>query len=142
MTANQSVAMLKGASLTLHEFVDHIAALQDENTTLRTELEAVKQASANKVTLQKVASAQPDKVNELVTTLINHSILPESEREKCAKALLENPNNILDIACEALKRTEAPVSTGYGTKQAACETTSTSDDTWYNTLSDYEVNYQ
>lgn len=142
-TAEQSAAMLKCASDTLHELVDHISELQDENNNLRVELEAVKQASAGKVTLQKVASAQPDKVNEFVTNLINHSILPESDREKCATALLENPNNILDIANEAIKASELPLETGYGTKQASFgeDTTSAPDDVWAQALQSYEANY-
>lgn len=142
-TANQSAAMLKCASDTMHELVDHISDLQDENNSLRVELEAVKQANAGKVTLQKVASAQPDKVDELVTNLINHCLLPESEREKCATALLENPNNILDIANQALKASELPLETGYGTKQASSQedTTSDSNAVWMKTLASYESNY-
>lgn len=142
-TAEQSAAMLKVASETLHKFVDQIEALQDENNTLRVELEAVKKASADKVTLQKVASAQPDKVNELVDNLVNHCLIPERDREKCATALMENPNNILDIANQALKASELPLETGYGIKQASTEEDpiSASNDTWLRTLRSYEANY-
>lgn len=137
-------SLLKAASETLHMFVDHIEALQNENNNLKVELEAVKSASSNKVTIEKVASVEEDKVNSLVSTLINHSILPEEQRQKCAQAMMEDPNNILEIANTALKSSEAPIETGYGIKQSSVEGVdgkAEADKAWFETLSSMEANY-
>ena len=142
-TAAQKNDLLKAASATMHTFVDQIDALQEENNKLRVELEAVKQASAEKVTLQKVASAHPDKINEFVDNLINHHFISEQQREKCATALMENPNNILDIANQAIKSSELPLETGYGIKTASSieDPNKASNDAWMRCLASYEANY-
>lgn len=135
--------LLKAASQTLRMYLDQIEALQNENKNLKVEIQSIKSASQDKVTLQKVASASPEKVNDLVDLLINHSMLPESERQKCAKVLQQSPDNILDIAVSAIKSSEAPIESGYGIKAASEEHSPAkeSDMIWKQTLSSYEVNY-
>lgn len=133
--------MLKVASDSLEALVNQVEALQNENTQLRTELEAVKAASAEKITLEKVAS---DKVATLVSELVSHSILPDTEREKtaAAQAMMENPNNIIDICLQAVKSSELPQETGRGVKSASVEANSKSaDELWKNYFDSNEATY-
>lgn len=133
---------LKAASETLHMFLDQIEALQNENKNLKVELQSIKSASEEKVTLQKVAASK-EKIDQFVDLLINHSILPEQEREKCATVLSQSSDNIIDVAASAIKASEAPVESGYGIKAASDEASddNESEMIWKQTLSSYEVNY-
>lgn len=115
--------MLKTASATMHQLSEHIASLQSENENLRQQLETVKAAATEKVTLEKVAAASQSAAEELASTLISHALLPETKKQACITACMEDPNNIIKIAVQAIKSSEAPEESGYGIKSAA-----TSDD--------------
>lgn len=92
--------------------------------------------------MQKVAASK-EKIDQFVDLLINHSILPEQEREKCATVLSQSSDNIIDVAASAIKASEAPVESGYGIKAASDEASddNESEMIWKQTLSSYEVNY-
>lgn len=107
------------------------AALQycNENEILRNrvaELEKAAASPAPKVTLEKVASASTDGVQRFVSRLVDMALIPEKEREKVAAACLKSPDNIIELAEEALKLSTAPVPQGSGvTTKRASRTLST-----------------
>lgn len=119
--------MLKAASEQMHELVHETQQLLDENTKLRQELEVIKSAAANKVTLEKVAKVNEEDARTFASLLISHSILPESDFEKCANACVENPNSAIKIAIHALKSSELPEETGRGIKSAGAKKLSRAD---------------
>lgn len=115
----QKIKMLKAASDTMHALVNQTKELQKENQQLRQELEIAKAASSEKVTLKKVASVSEEDALHFSSLLVSHSILPESELQKCAAACMEDPNNAIKIAIHALKSSELPEETGHGIKSAS-----------------------
>ena len=115
----QRIKMLKAASETMHALVNQTKELQKENLQLRQELQIAKAASSDKVTLQKVASVSQEDALSFSSLLVSHSILPESELEKCAAACMQDPNNAIKIAIHALKSSELPEETGRGIKSAS-----------------------
>lgn len=115
----QKIKMLKAASETMHALVEQTKQLQKENFELKQELEVVKAASSEKVTLQKVANVSEEDAFQFSSLLVSHSILPESELQKCAAACIADPNNAIKIAIHALKSSELPAETGRGIKSAS-----------------------
>lgn len=81
-----------------------------------------KQAASEKIILEKVASqatASNERVANFVDTLIGLSIIPEHSREKYASAIKSSPDAALEIAIQALKLSESPVTQGRGIKSAS-----------------------
>lgn len=114
----QKIKMLKAASETMHALVNQTKELQKENQQLRQQLEIAKAASSDNVTLQKVANVSEEDALNFSSLLVSHSILPESELQKCAAACMADPNNAIKIAIHALKSSELPEETGRGIKSA------------------------
>lgn len=110
--------MLKAASEQMHALVNSTQQLMEENEKLRHELEVIKAASSNKVILEKVAQVNEEDALNFSSLLVSHSILPESELQKCANACIQDPNNIIKMAMCALKFSELPEETGRGINSA------------------------
>lgn len=110
--------MLKNASDMMHSLATQLNEAQEENKSLRMQLEAEKAASAGRVTLEKVACSQ-EKVDLLVSTLVSHHMLDKEHMSKVAAALRANPDNILDVAVKAIKLSEWPEERGRGIKSAS-----------------------
>lgn len=105
--------MLKSASDMMRSLVGCLDEAQQENSRLETELARVKAASAGRVELEKVATLTNNKVEEFVNLLADHAFLPsQGDREKYAAACRQNPNVALDIAMQAIRLSEGPVSEG------------------------------
>ena len=119
----QKIKMLKAASETMHALVTQTKQLQEENARLIQENEILKAASSDKVTLQKVASVTEEDAFQFSSLLVSHSIIPDSELQKCAAACVEKPNNAIKIAIHALKSSELPAETGRGIKSASSKPT-------------------
>ncbi len=112
--------MLKSASAMMRSLVGCLDEVQQENDRLETELARVKAASAGRVELEKVATLTNSKVDEFVTLLADHAFLPsQGDREKYAAACRQNPNVALDIAMQAIRLSEGPVSEGAGYSKSA-----------------------
>lgn len=118
--------LLKSAANTMRALNEVLKMASDENKQLTAEVNRLKAATAgqpSKVILEKVANHPSEsKIDDFVSTLINHAIVREADREKFATACRENPDNLLDIATHALKLSESPVPQGsgyYGEKAAA-----------------------
>lgn len=110
--------MLKNASAMMHSLAEQLNVAQEENKSLRMQLEAEKAASAGRVTLEKVACSK-EKVDLLVSTLVSHHMLEKENMGKVASALRNDPDAILDVAVKAIKLSEWPDERGRGIKSAA-----------------------
>lgn len=108
--ADQTDLVLNGAQQAMAGILGAMEKVQQEYNLL-------KQASQGKVTLEK-AAASDAKIKEFVSRLVDRSIITEDMQEKFAAACKESPDNILDIAMQAIKLSEAPGSLGQGIKSA------------------------
>lgn len=125
-------SLLKAASDAMHGIKDYAAGLEAKNIQLTKELEVAKQAASEKVELEKVAeskAAPPTSANvaEFVDMLVDRAIIPENSREKYASACLSSADAALNIATQALKLSESPVTQGRGIKAASANTVSSAD---------------
>lgn len=115
--------VVKSASVLIHGLVDAAAAQEAEIAGLKSELEREKAANANRVELDKVASApkgpSTELIGEFTATLANHALIKEGDREKYASACMDDPDALVKFAIHALKLSEAPVSQGRGVKSAS-----------------------
>lgn len=124
--------LLKAASGMMWALVDELASAQAENEELQKQAARYKAAAAGKVTLEKVASPvstlNKDKVAEFVSALVDHALIDEQHREKFAAACLSDANAALDVAMQAIRASESPVSQGSGYLNKAAGKFSTDSD--------------
>lgn len=135
--------MLKSASEMMRGLAQKLDEAQRENSTLRTQLAAVKAASAGQVTIEKVACSK-EKVEAFVDTLVSHHLLDEVDREKMASSFLADPDSVLDQATEAIRLSEWPDEQGHGIKSASREPISPDQAghaVWDRMLGKCEANY-
>lgn len=124
--------LLKAASDVLHGIKEYAAGLEAQTAQLTKELEVAKQAASEKIELEKVASAKeapPTSVSvaDFVDMLVDRAIIPETSREKYASACLSSADAALNIATQALKLSESPVTQGRGIKAASANALRSTD---------------
>lgn len=102
--------------------------IKEQYTTignLEKELSLVRAASANNVTLEKVASASPltrEEATGFAQLMASHALISEDSVEKYANAMLGNPKALLKFATTAIKSSELPSSQGRGISKSAGKT--------------------
>lgn len=124
--------LLKAASNMMWALTEELSQLQNQNEELQKQAARYKAAATGKVVLEKVAAPvatlDKSKVQEFVATLVDHAMIDEQHREKFAAACLEDANAALEVAMQAIRASESPVSQGSGyLNKAAGRYTSESD---------------
>lgn len=116
--------VLKSASVLIHGYVDALEKQAGEIDSLKVELQREKAANANRVELDKVASAapkgtSPEWATKFADALVDHAIIQPADREKYASACEDDPDAAARFAIKVLKFSEAPASQGHGIKSAS-----------------------
>lgn len=115
---HQVDGLLKSASSMMWALTEELDRIQAENEELQKQAARYKAAASGKIVLEKVASPAVSlnkaKVNEFIDTLVDHAIIAEQHREKFATACLEDANAALEVAMQAVRASESPVSQGAG----------------------------
>ena len=127
--ADKTDLMLKMASETFHGLKDYCEKVAAENEYLKQQCASLKEAAAkaDKVELQKVASASQENVEAFVDMLVDRSIIKTTDREKYA-ACAADPNAILKIAMNAIRLSDTPARQGKGVKSASNGNVTESDE--------------
>lgn len=114
--------VVKSASALIHGAVDVIVDQAEEIKSLNAELAREKAANANRVELDKVASARrgtsPELASAFAAVLAGHAFIRDEDREKYASACVDDPDAAVRFAIRAFERSEAPASQGHGVKSA------------------------
>lgn len=116
--AEQTDTMLKLASDTFHGLADLCRQLGRENAMLKAA------AEESKIELQKVAASKhtagvpSEKARQYAEMLASRDMIDASQTEKYASSCTD-PNVLIEVAMQALRLKDAPVSQGEGVKEAS-----------------------
>lgn len=111
--------MLDKSASVIEAFADTIKDQHQEILGLRRELDLAKSAAAGKVTLEKVAGLQKESAQAFAQFLADRAFIAEKDIEKYATAMNNDAEALRVFATKAIESSMAPVSQGYGIKQAS-----------------------
>lgn len=125
-TKTEVDALLDAAQAALEtqqECCEKLASDLQEQLNENAKLKAVAQkaATSQKTVLEKVACSS-EYTNNFVDTLVTQCLISPDQREKYARAILDDPNAALLLATKAVKQSSSAFSQGRGveaTKQAS-----------------------